>query len=180
MKAPVLLAVFLVAGVTSAAVSWFFTSPPPVAASSGVESEVRALAQRIDELARRVDEVANRATTTTAPAAREAVPALDPGAVDRAVRAWLAEHRSEIGGVAKGGAASSGGAPPEFGPAATATELWKLDWETQAERWQKLTKEQRAALVAHIEELAKAQPNNADIQNRLGEGYVQMLLAPGT
>jgi tetratricopeptide (TPR) repeat protein len=58
--------------------------------------------------------------------------------------------------------------------------LWKLDWDTQAQRWQGLSKEQRTALLAHIESLAKGQPSNADVQVRLGEAYVQMLLAPGT
>lgn len=178
MKAPLILAACLAAAVTSAAVSWVMT---PTAGAATPPADTTALTERLAELERKLDELARRELTAAAPAARENVPSVDPAAIERGIRAWLTENaaRPEVAATL---AKAAGAEPVEaaFDPATTATALWQLDWEEQAERWQELSKEERAALVEHIETLAKAQPNSADMQVRLGEAYVQMILAPGT
>lgn len=177
-----LLVACLASAATAFAVSYFLVpSPPPVPPLV----DTGALSQRIDELESRLQSRlealrAEAALQANAPR-KEVVDPVDDAAIERAVRAWLDRNHAQPEVAAQLAEASGGKADlAGFDPAATLAEFWKLDWETQAQRWGALSKEQRDALVAHVEALAKAKPNDADVQVRLGEAYVQKILAPGT
>ncbi|MEZ5963047.1 MAG: hypothetical protein R3F56_04285 [Planctomycetota bacterium] len=176
-----LLASVLASTATAFAVSYFVVPPPPSSAPPP-PADTGALGQRIAELENRVQSLRDEAAgSLQGGATRREVATLDDAAIERAVHAWLERNRGS-GELATRLAEADASKPIEtaFDPAATLEALWKLDWETQSQRWSALSKEQRDALVTHLEDLAKANPSDANTQVRLGEAYVQKILAPGT
>jgi len=177
MNTGTILLACLVSAATSFAVAYFVVPQP--AAASAPTSDTSLLDRRLDDLERRL-EVLGNASAPRSLEARQELPAFDDASIERAVRAWLDRNRGDLA-PALAEAAAKGAEPAKtFDPAATASQLWKLEWEAQAQRWQELSAQERDALVAHIESLAKSHPNDADLQVRLGEAYVQKILAPGT
>ncbi|MCA8943131.1 MAG: hypothetical protein KDB80_11275 [Planctomycetes bacterium] len=138
--------------------------------STALAERVQRLESDLEQARRELQTIANRPEP-----ARAEVPEVDPDLIDRAVERYLAA------GGQRAIDAMAAKQPPEpgaFDPKATLQDLRTVDrsWEEVQAVFSKLSDEQKDAVLAEFEIIAKASPNDPNIQNELGEAYVHRLM----
>jgi tetratricopeptide (TPR) repeat protein len=143
----------------------------------GTNGEASELRRALDELRSEQQALAQRvASLPTAPSAAPTTraPAQD---LDAAIAAYMAQ---QINGDASD--FSVGDSPADLESAALAERI--LSGQVKGDEldalWQKLREEKRIdAVLAEIEHQAELAPNNPDLQNELGQAYLQKLFDVG-
>jgi len=104
---------------------------------------------------------------------RQAAPEIDDALIRGAIAKWLERTKdTELGKRVANAAATK--PSPDFETAVKRLRTEDLSWEQRSALWASLSEPEQRRLVARFEEIAKANPFNADTQVELANAYLNM------